>query len=138
MNNTKKLKNSRIFFRSLNSERKLKKFPEISSFSSLLFNLIQLKNLEVLDFLTSLGLSKSYSYQLLNGTKNPSRDTVIKICLGIGAKVEQANALLCLSGHHELYIKDKRDAIIYFSLTNQIALSDYNLIIEKENCLHLK
>ena len=53
-------------------------------------------------------LSKSYVYDILNGTKrNPSRDVVLLLCIAVHADRKQTRRLLEKYGHRDLYAKDK-------------------------------
>ena len=60
-------------------------------------------------------LANSYVGNIINGKKNnPSRDALINICLAIGTTLEQAQYLLKYAGHAPLYVRRKRDVIIWF------------------------
>ena len=66
-------------------------------------------------------LSKSYIYDLLNGTKaNPSRDNVILLCIAFHMDLKSTRRTLEIFGHRELYPKDSRDAIIAICINNGI------------------
>ena len=52
-------------------------------------------------------LSKSYVYDILNGTKrNPSRDVVLLLCIAVHADRKQTRRLLEKYGHRDLYAED--------------------------------
>lgn len=58
-------------------------------------------------------ISKNYIYNILNGErKNPGRDKVIALCIGIGASFSETNRALELVRHSPLYPKDERDVRI--------------------------
>lgn len=60
-------------------------------------------------------LTHSYVGNIVNGKKiNPSRDALINICLAIGTTLEQAQYLLKYAGHSPLYVRRKRDVVIWF------------------------
>ena len=62
-------------------------------------------------------LTESLVYSLFNGSRNnPSRDTVLKLCFGMGLTCDEANGLLRKCGKSELYIRNERDCIILFFL----------------------
>ena len=106
-------------------------------FNNYLFELLKNKHLQVPDALLDLGFSESYSYQLLNGTRNPSRDTVLKIAFGLNADLMDANILLQLSGHNLLYVRDKRDALIYYAFLNNMTITDLNQLLIEKNLTYL-
>ena len=61
------------------------------------------------------GLNKSYVGNIVRGVKkNPSRDALIAICLALGTTVEEVQYLLKYAGHSPLYVRRKRDVIIWF------------------------
>lgn len=65
-------------------------------------------------------LSKSYVYDILNGTKrNPSRDVVLLLCIAVRADRKQTRRLLEKYGHRDLYAKDTRDIIIATYINNK-------------------
>ena len=63
------------------------------------------------------GLATGYVGLIINGKKNnPSRDTLISICLAIGTSFEEAQYLLKYAGQAPLYVRRKRDVVIWFGL----------------------
>lgn len=61
------------------------------------------------------GLTHSYVGNILNGKKtNPSRDALICICLELGTTVDEVQYLLKYAGQAPLYVRRKRDVIIWF------------------------
>lgn len=61
------------------------------------------------------GLSFSYVGLIINKKKNnPSRDALIAICLAIGTTFEEAQYLLKYAGHAPLYVRRRRDVVIWF------------------------
>ena len=65
-------------------------------------------------------ISKSYFYDVVNGTKNaPSRDVVLIICLAAHLSRKETRRVLENYGHRELYLKDTRDIIIATHINNE-------------------
>ena len=61
------------------------------------------------------GLSFSYVGLIINKKKNnPSRDALTAICLAIGTTFEEAQYLLKYAGHAPLYVRRRRDVVIWF------------------------
>ncbi len=60
-------------------------------------------------------LNPSYVGLIINGKKNnPSRDALISICLAMGTTFEEVQRLLKYAGYAPLYVRRKRDVIIWF------------------------
>ena len=73
------------------------------------------------------GLHASYVGNIVNGKKrNPSRDTLIAICLAIGTTVEEVQYLLKYAGQAPLYVRRKRDVVIWFGFLKHMSLSEVN------------
>ncbi len=72
------------------------------------------------------GVSTVYLHQLFSGRRNPSRDKLICLMIGMGASLEDTQELLKRGGFAELYAKDRRDAIIIFGITHGKDLAQIN------------
>ena len=71
------------------------------------------------------GLDRSYVGNIIRGRKNnPSRDALIAICLAAGTDVEEVQYLLKYAGHAPLYVRRKRDVIIWFGFMKHWSLDD--------------
>lgn len=83
------------------------------------------------------GVSAVYLHQLFAGKRNPSRDRLICLAIGLGASLEEAQHLLRSCGFAELYAKDKRDAVILYGIIHRQTLHEINdaLFDEGENTL---
>ena len=70
-------------------------------------------------------LTHSYVGNIVNGKKrNPSRDALISICLTIGTTVEEVQYLLKYAGQAPLYVRRKRDVIIWFGFMKHMTLDE--------------
>lgn len=67
---------------------------------------------------TQIAISKSQFYCLLNGTRNPSKESVVKIAFGIKSTSTELNELLHSAGFHALDPKNREDAIVMFGIDN--------------------
>lgn len=79
------------------------------------------------------GISKNYIYNILNGErKNPSRDKIIALCIGIGASFSQTNRALELAKYAALYPKDERDVRIAVAINKDMTdVTHLNLQLEE-------
>ena len=62
------------------------------------------------------GLARSYVGHIINGKREPSRDALIAICLAMRTSLEELQDLLKYAGHAPLYVRRKRDVIIWFGI----------------------
>ena len=78
-----------------------------------------------------VAVSKTMFYDVMNGTRKPSRETVIKIALVMQTTEDELNELLKLAGHKELYPKKKEDAIIIFGLKNKKEIVEIDELLKE-------
>ncbi|MCR2049141.1 helix-turn-helix domain-containing protein [Acetatifactor muris] len=71
-------------------------------------------------------LDRKYIYQIFDGTKIPSRDKLIAMAFGLRLSAEEAQTMLKLSENRELYVRDRRDAIILFALQRNMSIFETN------------
>lgn len=71
-------------------------------------------------------MSEVYLYQVLSGRRNPSRDRLLCICVGLGITLEQTQQLLKQAGYAPLYPKLRRDAIISHGIVHGTPLGKIN------------
>lgn len=95
-----------------------------------LFELLEAKGLSRADVIVKTGLDKAYAYQIFAGIRNPSRDKLIIIALGIKLSEDETQELLKLAGHRELWVKDERDALILFAIRHRLSLVDVHTELE--------
>lgn len=72
------------------------------------------------------GTSEVYLYQMFSGERTPSRDRTICLCYGLSASLKETQELLKRSGLAQLYVKNRRDAIIIYGLTHKMELDEIN------------
>lgn len=108
-----------------------KNFPEI------LEDLFNKKKISKATLARKAGISNVYLYQIFSGERNPSRNRILCLCFGLSANLEETQDLLKHSGYAQLYVKDKRDAIIIYGLVHSLELDEVNdrLFGEKEETL---
>lgn len=79
------------------------------------------------------GYSPAYLGNIINGVKNnPSRNVLIAMCLAIGTTVEEVQKLLKYAGHAPLYVRRKRDVVIWFGFMKHLSTDDVDdLLLER-------
>lgn len=88
--------------------------------------LLKQKGMRRADVARASQLDRKYIYQIFDGTKTPSRDKLIAMAFGLRLSDEEAQTMLKLSENRELYVRDRRDAIILFALQRNLSLYETN------------
>ena len=88
--------------------------------------LIKEKNLTKKEVINKSELNYTYGYQIINGTRKPTKDKLIQLCFGLGSTAEEANRILVLADAGGLYSKNRRDCIIIFALNKKLSLLETN------------
>ena len=97
-----------------------------TSFTTLLVGLFEKKGLSKASLAKKAGISSVYLYQIFSGERNPSRNRILCLCIGMSASLEETQELLKHSGFAQLYAKNKRDAILIYGLTHGMNLDEIN------------
>ncbi len=120
----------------------IKKSTEIKNF--LAENNEDIKNLTLSEYLNILidkkqvpkgevikkaELNYTYGYQMINGTRKPTKDKLLQLCFGLGTTVEEANRILLIADAGGLYSKNRRDCIIIFALDKGLSLDETNELL---------
>ena len=91
-----------------------------------LLSLITEKQLKKAEVIAKSGIETHYAYQILSGTKIPTRDKVLMLCIGMGLTVTETQQLLKVTGHAQLFGKKSRDNAILFGITKQLTVIEIN------------
>lgn len=139
-----KKKNTNDLYSELSSAPNLSRFLSMNeeqfvndNFAAILQAMFQKSGLSKSALAKRAGTSEVYLYQLLSGTRTPSRDRTICLCFGLSATLEETQELLKCSGFAKLYARNRRDAIIIYGLMHGMELFDINdrLFAENEETL---
>ncbi len=76
------------------------------------------------DCISALGIERSYGYQILNGTRIPSRECLIRIGLFLGLSVEDFQRMLNIAGKRSLYVKNMFDAKVFYAIKHKMNYED--------------
>ena len=74
-------------------------------------------------------LERTHGYQILSGKRSPTRDNLIRMCIGMRASSEQTRLLLLKNKSAPLYSKDKRDNVILFGIMHHMNLQEINELL---------
>ena len=80
-----------------------------------------------------IAISKSQFYNLLNGTRNPSKESVFKIAFGLQITPGELDELLQASDYQALDPKKREDAIIIFGLENKKEVGKIDELLRSYN-----
>ncbi len=79
------------------------------------------------------GIERSYCYHILNGTKKPSRDKILRLCIAAHFNTEQTKRALEITKEGILYAKSSRDAIIQYAINQQLSVIDTNILLDQHH-----
>lgn len=109
-----------------------KMIPEDMTFSDYFFSLPGVNENTKADIVKRSGIDRTYAYQILNNTrKKPSKDKVIALCLSAHTTLYQARRALKISGCPDLYVRNKRDAIITYAFHHHLEPQDVNDLLNE-------
>lgn len=100
------------------------------SISDHLENLLQIKALSKAVIIRNSALPRSYAYQIFQGTKHASRDKLLQLAYAMQLTLEEANQLLKIAKYSPLYAKQKRDAVLIFTMRKQMNIYQTNEYLE--------
>ena len=92
--------------------------------SDYLHTILKDRGMTVIQAIQCCNLDRSYGYQLFNGTRRPPRDVLLTLAVRLGLTEQDAQRLLKLAGRPVLYVRNRRDAAILYSLTHQLSLAE--------------
>ncbi len=109
----------------------------LQTFSEYINSKMNEQNLSAAELIAASQIQRNYGYQILNGTRKPSRDKVLALCLALRLNLADAGRALTLAQLGQLYPKNRRDSILIFSLNKRLSVLQTNeLLLEmKEELL---
>ncbi len=85
-------------------------------FYLLIDSLLKERNLKRSDLILHLNFERTYGYQILNGTRIPTKKQIILMGLYLCLSTEQVQQLLKICGRECLYARNVEDAKVIFAL----------------------
>lgn len=79
------------------------------------------------------GMSEVYLHQVFSGRRNPSRDRLLTLCVGMGAPWRRPTSCSSKAAYAQLYPRLRRDAIISHGLIHRRPLTEINEALFAEN-----
>ena len=91
--------------------------PELAD---VLSKYIDEKKLSKAEVIRILNVDRNYGYQILNGTRAPTRTCLIRIALILKLDAERINYLLRLAGKPPLYVRNLVDSKVFYAVKHNI------------------
>ena len=104
-----------------------------STVSSSLEQLLQNKNISKSRCIEASGLDRTYAYQIFSGVKQPSRDKVLALCLGMGLSFDDVQSFLKQNQYPVLYPRTERDCAIIYVFQHSLSVMDLNELLYEMN-----
>ncbi len=93
--------------------------------------LLQQRNLQVKDIIFRCNLERSYGYQIFNGARRPTRDTLMILALILRLDAQETRRMFELAGRAPLYARCRRDAAVLYGLSHEMSEGDvHELLVE--------
>jgi len=94
--------------------------------STYLNNIIAKKGLVKSEVIKKTEFSEVMGYQIFSGTRLPSRDSLICICVAMDMTLDETQAILKIAGFAALYPKAKRDSIVIKGISDKKTVARIN------------
>ena len=84
--------------------------------SQYLQELCEQKGIKQHELICSIDIDRIYGHKIFSGERNPSRDYVLKLAVGMQLTIDEAQRLLIISKNSPLYARVPRDAALLHCL----------------------
>lgn len=75
------------------------------------------------------GLSRAFGYKVLNGSRQPSRDTLLRLAFVLEMDIRSTQLFLKCGRHARLTAHDVRDVVIMKALNDKLSLSEIDALL---------
>ena len=96
------------------------------SFADFISEKLRERELSAADLIRNSMIQRNYGYQLLNGTRTPSRDKVLAFCLALGLDLTDTQRALNCAATGQIYPKNKRDSVLLFAIKKNLSVMETN------------
>lgn len=103
-----------------------------NTFSSYFCSLECVKRKNHTEIIRNSDIEKSYYYQIIKGNRIPSRNKVLRLCIGAGLSTKETSHALILNGDSPLYLRRKRDRILAYVLEKGFTVTEANLMLDEQ------
>lgn len=117
-------------------ELNIDEFRKVESFDKIgigeyLSQLLDTHNLQPKDIIINLNMDRSYTYQILSGRRNPTRNFLLRIAIFLKLPLEETQRMLSIAQRAQLYPRNRFDAAIIFALEHEMTLEETNALLEE-------
>lgn len=88
--------------------------------NSMIIGYMDEKGITRSEFIRRMNLDRNYGYQLLNGTRSPTRNHLIQMGLLLELNVEELQRLLKTANKKPLYVRDLFDARVFYAVKHKM------------------
>lgn len=93
-------------------------------FKRLIAEYMNEKGISRTKLIQNMGVDRNYGYQLLNGTRVPTRDQIIRMGFLLELDTVRFQRLLLSAGKKPLYVRELTDAKLYFAIKHGMKYKD--------------
>lgn len=108
--------------------KKSDSFQDIN-ISAYLNDLLNKHGFQAKDIIIRLNMERSYTYQILNGRRQPTRNFLIRIAFLCQLSVNETQKLLSAASRPILYPRNRFDAAVLYCLQHQLNEEDLNKLL---------
>ncbi|WP_375179903.1 helix-turn-helix domain-containing protein [Enterococcus rotai] len=83
--------------------------------------------------LKKAGITEATGYQYFDGKRNPSREKVVALAIGLDLLLEETNELMKKTGYAQLYPKHPWDAIVIYGITHHLTITEIDDLLYSES-----
>ena len=109
-----------------------KKADDPNTFSTYFCSLECVKSKNHTEIIRNSDIEKSYYYQIVKGNRIPSRNKVLRLCIGAGLSTKETSHALILNGDAPLYLRRKRDRLLAYAIEKGLTVTDVNLLLDEQ------
>ena len=99
------------------------------SFQTYFNRLLKASGISKASLVKRSGIERTYLYQLLNGTRSPGRDHLLRMCIGTGLTLEETTRCMEQLALGVLYAKNPRDAILICAINRGYTVDETNALL---------
>ncbi|WP_086313666.1 hypothetical protein A5821_001196 [Enterococcus sp. 7F3_DIV0205] len=74
--------------------------------------------------LKKAGITEATGYQYFDGKRNPSREKMVALAIGLNLDLEETNDLMKKTSYAQLYPKHPWDAVVIYGITHGLTISE--------------
>ncbi|MBP1044903.1 helix-turn-helix transcriptional regulator [Enterococcus sp. BWM-S5] len=78
-------------------------------------------------------ITETTGYQYFDGKRNPPREKLIALAIGLELTLDEMNNLLKKSGVAQLYPKHQWDAVVIYGIIQQLSIAEIDELLYEEN-----